>query len=76
MQTGKAVESRKLHSDMIMDLQLSADGTHFITASTDMSAKLVDTLTLEVLKTYTTERPCNSAAISPVYDHVCLCPRL
>lgn len=53
-----------------MDMQLSKDGTHFITASTDMTAKLVDTESLEVMKTYDFGRPCNSAAISPLYDHV------
>ena len=31
-----------------------------------------DADTLEVLKTYTTERPVNSAAFSPLYDHVVL----
>ena len=70
MQTGECVESRQLHKGNVMDLQLSKDGTHFITASTDMTAKLVDTESLEVMKTYPFERPCNSAAISPLYDHV------
>lgn len=36
MQTGKNVESQQLHKGNVMDLQLSKDGTHFITASTDM----------------------------------------
>lgn len=70
LQTGKNVESKQLHKGNIMDMQLSKDGTHFITASTDMQAKLVDTETLEVMKTYSFERPCNSAAISPLNDHV------
>lgn len=64
------MESRQLHKGNVMDMQLSKDGTHFITASTDMTAKLVDTESLEVMKTYPFERPCNSAAISPLYDHV------
>ena len=71
LQTGKEVESKQLHKDIIQDLQMSVDGTHFITASTDMTSKLIDTLTLEVLKSYSFERPCNSAAISPTDDHVC-----
>jgi translation initiation factor 3 subunit I len=33
---------------------------------------LFDIETLEHLKTYTTERPVNSAAISPLKDHVIL----
>lgn len=72
VETGKNVESQQLHKGNVMDLQLSKDGTHFITASTDMQAKLVDMVTLETLKTYPFERPCNSAAISPIYDHVLL----
>ena len=36
MQTGKNVESQQLHKGNVMDPQLSKDGTHFITASTDM----------------------------------------
>lgn len=64
------VESRQLHKGNVMDMQLSKDGTHLITASTDMTAKLVDTESLEVMKTYPFERPCNSAAVSPIYDHV------
>lgn len=36
VQTGKNVESQQLHKGNVMDLQLSKDGTHFITASTDM----------------------------------------
>lgn len=70
VQTGQNVESKQLHKGNVMDLQLSKDGTHLITASTDMQAKLVDTESLEVMKTYSFERPCNSAAISPLYDHV------
>ncbi len=34
--------------------------------------QLFDIETLELLKTYTTERPVNSAAISPIKDHVIL----
>ena len=70
LQTGECVENRQLHKGNVMDMQLSKDGTHFITASTDMTAKLVDTESLEVMKTYDFGRPCNSAAISPLYDHV------
>ena len=44
----------------------------FISASKDTTAKLFDTDTLECLKTYKTDRPVNSASISPVYEHVVL----
>lgn len=59
-----------MHEKQISDLKLSVDGTHFITASADKTAKLVDTQTLEVLKTYQSDRPMNSADISPIFDHV------
>ncbi len=48
MQTGKELDANKIHGDSVADLQMSVDGTHFVTASTDKSAKLVDTQSLEV----------------------------
>ncbi|KAF2841789.1 translation initiation factor 3, subunit I [Patellaria atrata CBS 101060] len=56
----------------ITDLQWSADRTYFITASKDKTAKLVSAVDLEVLKTYVTDTPLNSAAITPVKDFVIL----
>ena len=41
-----------------------------ISASKDYTAKLFDFDTLTPKKTYVTERPVNSASISPKYDHV------
>lgn len=38
----------KIHAGSIADLQMSTDGTHFVTASFDNLSKLVDTQTLEV----------------------------
>ncbi len=70
MQVGKMIEEKQVHEKQVQDMQLSLDGTHVCTASTDRTAKLVDVQTLETLKTYNTERPANSAAISPIYDHV------
>jgi translation initiation factor 3 subunit I len=60
------------HGKAISDIQLSADRTMFISSSKDNTAKLFDVDTLECMKTYTTERPVNSACISPKYDHVVL----
>ncbi len=42
----------------------------FITASSDHTAKLYDTKTLKELKTYHSDRPLNSAALSPTMNHV------
>lgn len=69
-ETGKLLAENQIHEKNIADLQMSVDGTHFITASYDRSAKLVDTQTLEVLKTYQSTVPVNAATISPIFDHV------
>jgi len=44
----------------------------FISSSKDTTAKLWDSDTLKCLKTYKTDRPVNSASISPKFDHVVL----
>ena len=51
MQTGQVKEEQEVHSGQINDIRFSADGTHFVTASADMTAKLIDTLSLEVCTT-------------------------
>lgn len=62
----------KPHNKQIMDLQRDKDLISFISASKDNTAKLFDIETLKELKTYKTEKPVNSAAISPIKDHVLL----
>jgi len=69
-QTNKIVTTVDDHMATINDMQPSKDGTMFITASKDHTSKLFDIDTLECLKTYKTERPVNSAAISPTHEHV------
>jgi len=70
------VEAHKLlkqateHKKAIATMQFSKDRTMFITASHDHTAKLWDTKTLQVLKTYVSDRPLNAAAISPIKEHV------
>lgn len=70
--TGEKLKSVKHHTDKINDLQKSADEMLFITASKDNYAKLFDTESFQVLKTYKTDRPVNSASISPIRDQVVL----
>ncbi|KAK9822514.1 hypothetical protein WJX74_000134 [Apatococcus lobatus] len=70
VEVGKMIEEKQVHEKQVQDMQLSLDGTHVVTASTDRTSKLVDVQTLETLKNYNTERPANSAAISPIYDHI------
>ncbi|XP_063239906.1 eukaryotic translation initiation factor 3 subunit I [Bacillus rossius redtenbacheri] len=72
LRNGKNLATVKDHTNSINDMQMSKDGTMFITASKDKTAKLFDSDTLMCLKCYKTERPVNSAAISPILDHVVL----
>nr|QEX51220.1 eukaryotic translation initiation factor 3 subunit I-like isoform X1 [Cymbidium ensifolium] len=58
------------HQKTVTSLVKSADGSHFLTGSLDKSAKLWDSRTLTLIKTYVTERPVNACAISPLLDHV------
>lgn len=69
---GKQLNSTKEHDLLITDMQYNKDRTMFITASKDYTAKLFDADNLMLLKSYKTERPVNSAAISPILDHVVL----
>lgn len=68
--TGEQVKSVPVHDGQITDLQPSLDRTYIITSSKDKSAKLVTVDDLEVLHTYSTETPMNSAAITPIKDFV------
>lgn len=70
--TGKKINTNKGHKTQINDMQMNKDGTMFVTASKDHTAKLFDSDSLMLLKTYKTERPVNSATISPILDHVVL----
>ncbi|CAG5118098.1 unnamed protein product, partial [Candidula unifasciata] len=70
--TGQRIKGCKDHTKQINDIQPYKDQTMFITASKDNTARLFDMDSLEPLKTYKTERPVNSAAISPLHDHVVL----
>ncbi|GAY51781.1 hypothetical protein CUMW_136850 [Citrus unshiu] len=75
LQTGKLLkESDKEtgHKKTITSLAKAADGSHFLTGSLDKSAKLWDARTLELIKTYVTERPVNAVTMSPLLDHVVL----
>uniref|UniRef100_A0AAQ5Y630 Eukaryotic translation initiation factor 3 subunit I n=1 Tax=Amphiprion ocellaris TaxID=80972 RepID=A0AAQ5Y630_AMPOC len=66
----EVLKKAKEHSRQINDIQPSVDLTIFISASKDNTAKLFDSTSLDHIKTFKTERPVNSAAISPIMDHV------
>ncbi|KIO05317.1 hypothetical protein M404DRAFT_15355 [Pisolithus tinctorius Marx 270] len=61
----EVLNNERAHMDSVTDLQLSLDRTYFITSSKDKTARLHDTKTLRVLKTFSTETPLNSAALAP-----------
>ncbi|RSH87057.1 translation initiation factor eIF3 subunit [Saitozyma podzolica] len=60
------------HRGEITDIQLSPDGTYFITSSKDKTARLFDSETLQEMKVYPTETPLNSACIAPLRPYVIL----
>ncbi|XP_076472910.1 eukaryotic translation initiation factor 3 subunit I-like [Babylonia areolata] len=72
VKTGDMINSCREHGKQINDIQLSKDGNWFITASKDFTSKLFDMQTMDPLKTFKTERPVNSASLSPLFDHVVL----
>ncbi|XP_055607105.1 eukaryotic translation initiation factor 3 subunit I [Uranotaenia lowii] len=72
LRAGKELNSVNDHTHVINDMQLSQDGTMMVSASKDTTAKLFDSDSLMCLKTYKTERPVNSAAISPIHEYVVL----
>jgi len=72
LKTNKIVTTVEDHHKAINDMQASKDGTMFITASKDNTSKIFDTDTMECLKTYKTDRPVNSATITPNLEHVIL----
>eukprot|EP01120_Amphizonella_sp_Union-15-10_P004128 TRINITY_DN146_c0_g1_i1.p1 TRINITY_DN146_c0_g1~~TRINITY_DN146_c0_g1_i1.p1 ORF type:complete len:376 (-),score=75.80 TRINITY_DN146_c0_g1_i1:41-1102(-) len=71
-ETGKQTEKAQIHKKdkPIFRIKFDKYQANFLTASKDGTAKLVDTRSLEVLKTYQTGRPVNAADISPIKDHV------
>jgi translation initiation factor 3 subunit I len=71
VETGKMLQEEQVHEDAVQDMQMAPnEGAYCITASLDKTAKLVDIRTLETLRTYKTGRFVQSAAISPIFDHV------
>jgi len=72
VKTQKKLQLKSDHGKTIMDMQPSKDGSMFITASRDHTSMLFDADTMDCIKKYQTERPVNSASLSPLYDHVVL----
>lgn len=68
--TCKEVLRKNIHQGRVNRISFNRDKTLLITASSDTDAKLVDPVTLDVLKTYRTPAPVNGAVISPTHPHV------
>jgi translation initiation factor 3 subunit I len=66
----EVLSNERAHVDVVTDLQLSADRTYFITSSKDKTAPIHYAKMLTVLKTFSTEKPLNSAALTPNIPYV------
>lgn len=71
--TGQEIQRiPKFHNNRINRMQFNKDKTLFITASKDMTAKIVDPATFEVIKTFKAGHPVNAACMSSLHPHVLL----
>jgi len=70
VQRGEEEQKIQAHSKEVRCLQFSADKTMFVTCSADKNAKLFDTRTMELIKTFKSDRPLNAVSISPLLNHV------
>lgn len=69
-ETGKVRDEQQVHEGSVTDMRFSPDMTHFITASNDKTARLIDARTLEVLKVYKAGSPVNAVDMSATHDYV------
>ncbi|KAL0483925.1 translation initiation factor 3 subunit Eif3i [Acrasis kona] len=70
--SGQCLGKSEDHHKDIIKIALSKDKMLLISASLDNTAKLYETKTLELLKTYKSNEPVNTAAISPYKNHIVL----
>ncbi|KAF7232993.1 hypothetical protein EG68_07031 [Paragonimus skrjabini miyazakii] len=70
--SGQLLQQCKPHKGPVTDMQMRLHIPMFITSSKDHTAQLFSAYDLSSIRTYTAERPINSAAISPTRDHVLL----
>ncbi|KAJ3055164.1 Eukaryotic translation initiation factor 3 subunit I [Rhizophlyctis rosea] len=71
-ETGERIKEHRTHESTITDLQFTKNRATFISSSKDCTAKISDAKTLKIMKVFTTERPVNSASISPIKPHIVL----
>ncbi|KAH8147515.1 uncharacterized protein LAJ45_08342 [Morchella importuna] len=74
--SGELIQDIQAHeigtAGQITDIQMAPDRTYFVTASKDKTAKIIDVDNLKVLKTFVTDTPLNTAALTPKKDFVIL----
>jgi translation initiation factor 3 subunit I len=67
---GSFLESLQVHKKQIKDVQFNRSKTLMISASVDMTAVVTDLTAKKAIKKFETDRPVNSAALSPIKEHV------
>lgn len=72
VESGECINTVKVHQNKINSMQFSKDKTMLITASSDMTCNVIDAKSLEVQRSFKTERPLNAAAFSPIFNHIIL----
>lgn len=69
VETGTEILKVIDHKKPINSIQFSHDQSMIITASSDYTSKIYDAKSLQLLKTFASDRPLNSSAISPIMNH-------
>jgi len=70
VQDNEVKRTIKAHAKAINDIQLSKDRTMLITSSADGKASVWDSKSFNLLRTIESDRPLNSAALSPLFNQV------
>jgi translation initiation factor 3 subunit I len=70
VETGAEIGRASHHQKEVTNMSMSKDGTMLITSSKDHTARLYEARSLELIKTFRTDRPVNAAAISPFLPHI------
>jgi len=68
----KCIATVDAHEQKITNMSFAKDFSHFITASADQTAKMYDTETQTLLRTFESDAPVNASAISPGRNHIIL----
>lgn len=69
-ETGIVKKVMDVHSGDVTCLITSYDHSMFATSSKDAKAKVFDINTLEEICSFSTDRPLNSVALSPILNHL------